>query len=232
MTSRIHYNDPDAAGAFGLPYHYELLADARRVTPFRRAIARTARGRRVLESGPGSGIMSILAAKNGAKVVYAVEKDPRVAAFARRNIEKAGVGSTVRLIVADVRSVRLADLGGERADMVIAENLSTWNVTEPQISVMDYINQNLAADSAVRIPECLFHYVELVSSCFRFADAVDLRTVFFGFSGIPKPRQLSADFANESLWGDTIPFFGQLDAAGDRSANFGSYGARRRHRPA
>jgi predicted RNA methylase len=192
MTSRIEYNNPVAGGAFGLPYHYELLADTKRLSVLRRAVTQAARGRTVLESGAGSGVLSILAARAGARTVYAVEKDPHVAAFARRNIRLAGVEGIVRLIQDDVRAVKLADLGGARVNMVIAENLSTWNVTEPQIPVMNYINEHLAENSAIRIPGHLYHHVELVRSRFRFADAVDLRAQYFQFSGIPKPAVLSA----------------------------------------
>lgn len=192
MTSRIAYNNPVETGAFGLPYHYELLADKKRLSTLRRAIQQAARGRVVLESGTGSGVLSILAARAGARAVYAVEKDPGVAAFARRNFRKAGVEGIVRLIEDDVRAVKLADVGGARVGMVIAENLSTWNVTEPQISVMNFINEHLAEKDAVRIPGHLYHRAELVRSRYRFADAVDLRTHYFQFSGIPKPAVLSA----------------------------------------
>lgn len=192
MTSRIEYNNPVATGAFGLPYHYELLADKTRLNTLSRAIRKAARGRVVLESGTGSGVLSILAARAGARAVYAVEKDPGVATFARRNFRQAGVEGIVRLIEDDIRAVKLADLGGARVSMMIAENLSTWNVTEPQISVMNYINENLAEKNAIRIPGHLYHHAELVRSRFRFADAVDLRTHYFQFSGIPKPAVLSA----------------------------------------
>jgi predicted RNA methylase len=191
MTSRIEYNNPVASGAFGLPYHYELLADKKRMGPLCRSVTLAARGRTVLESGAGSGVLSILAARAGACSVYAVEKDPCVAAFARRNIRLAGVEGIVRLIQNDVRAVKLADLGGARVNMVIAENLSTWNVTEPQVSVMNYVNEHLAEDSAIRIPGHLYHHAELVRSRFRFADAVGLRTYYFQFSGIPRPAVLS-----------------------------------------
>ena len=48
MTSRIAYNNPVATGAFGLPYHYELLADKKRLNTLRRAVTQAARGRVVL----------------------------------------------------------------------------------------------------------------------------------------------------------------------------------------
>lgn len=75
MTSRIAYNNPDCNGSFGLPYHYELLFDRHRLGPLRRAIALAAIGRRVLESGAGSGVLSILAARAGARMVYTTEPD-------------------------------------------------------------------------------------------------------------------------------------------------------------
>jgi predicted RNA methylase len=191
MASRIKYNNPNQDGVLGLPYHYELLADRRRMAPFKRAIARVARGKRVLESGTGSGIWSILAARAGARAVYAVERDPQVARFARHNIRQAGCDGVVRLIESDIREVRLADIDKERVDVVIAENLSTWQVTEPQIAVMNHINRRLAAGSAIRIPLYAFNYVELVRSRYRFEDAVEMRSHYFGFSGIPRPVTLS-----------------------------------------
>jgi predicted RNA methylase len=220
MTARIRYNNPLANGAFGLAYHYELLADKKRLDPFCRAVALAARSRSVLESGTGSGIMSIVAARAGAASVYTVERDPVVADFARRNIRACGMDHLVHLIEDDIRNVRLSDIGGKRAEVVIAENLSTWNVTEPQISVMNTINRSLAAPTAIRIPGRAFHRVELACSQYRFADLVDLRTHYFQFSGIPAPAILSrpalfreVDYAQEN----PERFHGYVDVTAERS---------------
>src|SRR5947199_3393662 len=86
MTSRIAYNNPDGNGALGLPYHYEMLADRRRLAPLRRAIRLVARDKRVLESGAGSGVLSLLAAQAGARAVYAGARDPEMARFLRRHV--------------------------------------------------------------------------------------------------------------------------------------------------
>jgi predicted RNA methylase len=192
MTSRIAYNNPDGTGALGLPYHYEMLADRRRLGPLRRAIRLAAKDKRVLESGAGSGVLSILAAKAGARAVYAVERDPAMARFLRQNVESSGYGEVVRVLEMDTRDVTLHDLGGQRVNVTIAEHLSTWQVTEPQISVMNYVNRFLAEESAVRIPECAFNCVELACSQYRFEDVVELRTYYFGFSGVRKPQLFSA----------------------------------------
>jgi predicted RNA methylase len=192
MTSRIVYNNPDGNGALGLSYHYEMLADRRRLAPLRRAIRLAAKGRRVLESGAGSGVLSLLAAQAGARAVYAVEQDPAMTRSLRRNVEASGYRSIVRVIERDTRDLTLDDLDGERVEMTIAEHLSTWQVTEPQISVLNYINRHLARESAVRIPRCAFNCVELVRSQYHFENLVELRTHYFGFTGVRKPQALSA----------------------------------------
>lgn len=192
MTSRISYNNPDAIGGLDLAYHYEILADRTRVAPLRRAIERVARGRRVLESGAGSGVLSILAAKMGAERVYAVEKDPAVAWWVRRNVEAAGYGGVIRVIEKDSRCLSLDDVDGLEVDLIIAEHLSTWQVMEPQISVMNHLNTLLAGTTAQRIPECAFNHVELARSQFKFEDVAELRTYHFLFSGIARPAILSA----------------------------------------
>jgi len=192
MTSRIAYNNPDANGALGLPYHYEMLADQRRVEPLRRAIQLVAKGKRVLESGAGSGILSLLAAKSGAAKVYAVERDPAIARFLRSNVENAPFGGAIRVIARDTRDVMLHDIDNQLVDLVISEHLSTWLVAEPQMSVMNHVNRCLAAESAVWIPQRAFNLVELANSEFRFEDVVELRVHYFGFTGVRQPEVLSA----------------------------------------
>ncbi|MBI2443774.1 MAG: 50S ribosomal protein L11 methyltransferase [Candidatus Magasanikbacteria bacterium] len=191
MTSRIQYNNPQQAEALGLPYHYEMVSDAKRVTPFKKAIQKVCKGKRVLESGAGSGILSILAAKAGAKKVYAVEIDPKVARFAEANIRKSGFQDRIKLIRKDIFKTTLEDLDDEKVDVVIAENLSTWQVTEPQIPILNYINKNLIKQDGARIPALIFNYVELAQSQYQFENAVEIRTHYFGFTGVKKPRILS-----------------------------------------
>lgn len=190
MTSRIDYNNPRDTGALPLPYHYEMVADRGRVGAFKAAIERTCAGKVVLESGTGSGILSLLAARAGASVVYTFDLDPAVAAVAEVNITKSGLPN-IRFALRNTLDVTLADLEDRRPDVVIAENLSTWQVTEPQIVVLNHINRELAKPTTVRLPARIFNTVELVSSQYVFEDLVDIRTHYFEFSGVPGPTILS-----------------------------------------
>ena len=190
MASRIDYNDPHGKGELGLPYHYEMVSDIKRVTPFKAAITANSKDKIVIESGPGTGIMSITAAKAGAKSVTAFEIDPIVAEFTKGNFIKSGA-SNLSLLQKSTFEVTPEEFGGEKADVVIAENLSTWFTTEPQIQIMNHINQKLAKKDAVRIPSSVDNKIELAYSKYVFDDTVELRTQFFQFTGIISPKILS-----------------------------------------
>lgn len=190
MTSRIEYNNPAGAGALSLPYHYEMVSDKVRVVPFKKAIQSVSKGKVVIESGCGTGIMSILAAKSGAKHVYAVELDPNIAAFARENFKKSGC-KNITLLEKSTLNVSLDDLDGNRVQVIIAENLSTWQATEPEVQVMNHMNKNLAHEKCVRLPGIVKNTFELTSTQYKFED-IELRTHFFQFTGIKKPVSLSS----------------------------------------
>src|SRR3989344_813964 len=191
MTSRIEYNNPAGNNKLGLSYHYEMISDSLRVTPFKMAILKACPQKRVLESGAGSGILSIIAAKAGAAHVYATEIDSNVAKFAQHNIDKNGLAEKITIIKKDTKKLTLKDIGGEKVDVAIAENLSTWEVNEPQISVMNHINKSLIKENGIRIPEMIYNSIELAYSQFSFEDAIELRTYFFQFTGIVAPKILS-----------------------------------------
>jgi len=191
MSSRVFYNNPNKDDVLCLSYHYELLCDQKRVGPIKKSILQTCKNQRVLESGTGTGILSILAANAGATRVYAVEKDPCVAAIARINFAKHSCNERIVLVEKDTRNVSLADLDCEKVDVVIAENLSTWQVTEPQIPVMNHITSFLVKKSGIIIPARIYNYLELAHSCYTFEEIVELRMHYFQFSGICGPELLS-----------------------------------------
>jgi len=191
MTSRLQYNNPKSSEALGFPYHYEMVSDKKRVTPFKKAIFATCKGKRVLESGTGSAILSILAAKAGAKKVYAVEIDKNIARFAMENIKKSNYKDVITLIQKNVKKVKLKDIDNEKVDVVIAENLSTWQVTEPQIPIINYINKYILKKKGIILPKNIFNYIELSQAQYRFENIIDLKTHYFEFTGIKKSIVLS-----------------------------------------
>lgn len=118
-------------GAFSKPFpdllqHRLLLADGVRVRAFAAAIQAAVRpGDVVLEVGSGTGVLAVLAARAGARRVYAVERTG-LAAVAAAVARENGVGSRVRVVEGDARAIRLP----ERADLLITETLGHLGLEE------------------------------------------------------------------------------------------------------
>ena len=94
-----------------------MVSDAVRVDAYARAIAATVRpGDVVLDLGCGVGIFAVLAAKAGAKKVYAVDVDDCVH-YARRVVDHNGVGDRVEIVRGRIEEVVFP----ERIDVVIGD---------------------------------------------------------------------------------------------------------------
>ena len=97
--------------------HEALLQDELRLSRYDRAFQANAefiKGKVVLDAGTGTGILAMMAAKIGAKKVYAVEKTI-MAEFAKKIIELNHYDDVVTVIHADLNSVELP----EKVDVMI-----------------------------------------------------------------------------------------------------------------
>ena len=104
-----------------LEYHRGMVCDEPRTSAFARAIELTVRpGDVVLDLGTGTGLLAMLAARAGARKVYAVES-ARVAELARRLVVANGLEAVVEVVEAVSDDVTLP----ERADVLVSEIL--WN---------------------------------------------------------------------------------------------------------
>lgn len=191
MSPIYNFNNPFSNNNIGLAYHYELLADKARATAFKKAIDNSCQGKIVIESGTGSGILSILAARAGAKFVYATEEDPQLVQLAEQNFRLSGL-SNIKLIPKNTLEVNLSDLGGNRTEVAICGNFCTWQLTQPEIEVANHITQYLAAPNAVRVPTKISNCIELAESDFVFHDGVHLRVHYFELGGAKPPKLISA----------------------------------------
>jgi protein arginine N-methyltransferase 1 len=113
--------------------HHQLLQDTVRVLAYQAAIARHSRGCSVVEIGCGSGILSIFAARAGARRVVAIEES-EIASLAERMFRANGCNGVVELRRANSRDVEL----DEPADLLIHEILGSDPFVENLLpSVLD-----------------------------------------------------------------------------------------------
>src|SRR3954464_9999236 len=100
-----------------LSIHRWMLRDEIRNEAYRRAIAQVVKpGQVVLDMGAGTGILSIFAARAGARKVYAVERTA-IAEIARRMVKSNGLEGTIEIIEGALEDVDLP----EKVDVLISE---------------------------------------------------------------------------------------------------------------
>jgi len=75
-----------------------MINDTGRNIAYKKAIEKIAPGSIMCDIGTGTGLLSILAAKAGAKKVYSIEMDKGRAEFAIKIIQKLGLDDTIQVI--------------------------------------------------------------------------------------------------------------------------------------
>ena len=124
----------------GIDYHRRLLADDVRTEAFRKAIEATVGPDDVVvDIGAGTGILSLFAARAGARKVYAVESTA-IAHLAQRIVRDNGFTSKIEVIRADARDVELPEL----ATVLVSECLGNFLMSDGMISALASCRRLLA----------------------------------------------------------------------------------------
>jgi precorrin-6B methylase 2 len=140
-----------ASAGFASPVqHFGMIQDTVRVLAYRRAIFRHCRDKNVVEIGCGSGILSIFAAKAGARRVIAIEES-RIADLAAAMFEANGVADRVELRRANSRDVSL----DEPADVIIHEVLGSDPFGENILPFLEDARDRMLAPGGILIPSAL-----------------------------------------------------------------------------
>jgi protein arginine N-methyltransferase 7 len=120
----------------------------------------------VLEIGTGSGLLAMLAAKQGARVVYAIEASSHVAQLAHMNMKKNGLDHKIHVINKLSTKVRVGegeDLP-EKADILVCEILGTCMLGESALRYVSDVRNRLLKPDAQIIPASGRQFVTLVES--------------------------------------------------------------------
>ncbi|PKR60139.1 50S ribosomal protein L11 methyltransferase [Thalassospira lohafexi] len=126
-----------------------MLQDNQRMQAYRIAIEKLVTPDSVVaDVGTGMGVLTLFAARAGAKKVYAIERVPEAAELARQNIAANGYSDTIEVVVGDAETIRLP----EKVDILVTETMGTIGVDE-QIQKLagTFARNNLKLDG-VAIP--------------------------------------------------------------------------------
>lgn len=144
-------------GSGAVPFwHIPMMNDVPRNDAFEAAI-KAAIGvagaeARVLDIGAGSGLLSLMAARAGARTVVACEMEPMIAEMAQQIVAQNGYAD--RITVHAKPSTELA-VGAELdapADILVSEILSSDLLTEKVLDTFEDAHRRLLAPEAIVIP--------------------------------------------------------------------------------
>jgi predicted RNA methylase len=106
-----------------------MLNDKGRNKFYKSAIESCVKDKVVVDIGTGTGLLSILAAKAGAKKVFSVERDPGRTDFAKKIFASLGYSDIIEVIHADYLDIDLS------ADIFISETIGNWIFEEKILEI-------------------------------------------------------------------------------------------------
>ncbi len=134
-------------GFASLSSHHLMLSDTIRVMAYKLAIAAQVKNKRVLEIGCGTGVLSIFAAKAGAKHVTAIEES-KIAEVAKQMFISNNTNHVTTLIHSNSKDVILK----EKADIIIHEIIGHDPLDENILVFIEDAKKRLLKKDGIFIP--------------------------------------------------------------------------------
>ena len=146
-------------------FHYAMINDLPRNEFFRSALqAVLDESSHVLEIGTGSGLLAMIAAKQGAASVTAVEANRHMAEMAQRNIDANGLTSKIAIVNKLSTEVEAEDMPQGQPNVLVSEILGTLLLGESALDYVQDARERLLAPGGVIIPAAGCQYATLIES--------------------------------------------------------------------
>lgn len=148
----------------------QCLLDTQRTEAFKNVIEKTInKDSIVLDIGTGSGVLAMLAAKAGAKKVFAVELDKFVADSAYKNFQANELQNDVKLIYDDACSFDVkSTIGDDKINVVLMELITSGMIDEAQINAVSHLKERgCLSPEGTFIPKSQKSFVTLVDYNFE-----------------------------------------------------------------
>ncbi|WP_431202173.1 tetratricopeptide repeat protein [Bradyrhizobium betae] len=138
-------------------WHIPMMNDTRRNDCFERAIRRALATRgssaQILDIGTGSGLLSMMAAREGATNIVSCETVPTIARVAQEIVAENGYGEQIKVIGKSSTALSVGRDIPAKADIMISEILSSDLLAEDVLSTFEDARRRLIAEDAIVIPK-------------------------------------------------------------------------------
>lgn len=144
-------------GSASVPFwHIPMMNDVPRNDAFeaaiKAAIGRAGPEARVLDIGAGSGLLSLMAARAGARKVTACEMEPMIAEMAQQIVAENGYADHITVHAVPSTELAVGDQLDAPADILVSEILSSDLLTEKVLDTFEDAHRRLLAPDAIVIP--------------------------------------------------------------------------------
>ena len=176
LTSKDYYFDSYAH--FGI--HEEMLKDDVRTKSYMNAIMQNGhlfKGKTVLDVGCGTGILSMFAAKAGAKAVYAVEMSS-FAHQAKTIVKANNLDHIVTVIKGKIEEV---ELPSEKVDIIISEWMGYFLLYESMMDSVIFARDKYLAKDGHMFPDVANMYIGMIEDAEYKEDKINFWDNVYGF---------------------------------------------------
>jgi SAM-dependent methyltransferase len=157
-----------------------MINDTGRNQFYKQAIDQCVAGKTVVDIGTGTGLLSILAARAGAKKVWAVEQDPVRAELARELIDKVGLNSVIEVVNKNFFDTDIP------ADIYVSETINTQIFGEDILQIAEharkhggqFIPSEFDLNVALYKDHPIFVLCQTRSDAFEFQPNIDIDSTF------------------------------------------------------
>eukprot|EP00884_Botryococcus_braunii_P021362 jgi/Botrbrau1/790/Bobra.0181s0043.1 len=177
MTAADYYAQSYAH--FGI--HEEMLKDTVRTRSYQQAILRNRHlfeGAIVLDVGCGTGILSLFAAKAGAKHVYAVEMSG-IAEQAKQIVVDNGLTGKVTVIQGKLEEITLPE---PQVDIIISEWMGYFLMYESMLNTVLYARDKWLKPDGVLLPDKCSLYIMAIEDSDYKGEKIDFWDNVYGFN--------------------------------------------------
>jgi tetratricopeptide (TPR) repeat protein len=158
-------------------WHIPMINDEERNVAYERALKRAVKpGDVVLEIGTGSGLVAMMSARAGAKLVVTCEAVPILAQVAKETVARNGYSGKVRVVSKRSTQMILGEDLPERADIFVSELINVGMLAPNMLPIIQHARINLCKPNPRIIPESALVWGALIE-CDHLANINPVRKV-------------------------------------------------------